>query len=581
MKQLIILIIILTLGSASVFAVDFVPNKLTLSASDKLQYDFDGSELNVPVTVTGTPALVVFCVFTKDKASEIVNVQNGYLGWHYVNKIDTCIYYSSGSGFDIGKNTITWDGNDQFGDAVPAGDYTYYLWGYDNVNVRVKVMEGYYPYLGSGMIEYGVDGSPLANPIYYGNWWRWTLGNDPEEQSLRETTEVVAPGGFSKKRRAHVDPFDHSYLYAPMHNKDGMVGGVFKYQWVPNGEAALATEWGEDGAVTWSQQDDYDMNATGDNNYIYVTSHPVFLNEVVNDFRIVSYDGSLEAIIDYSYFWGDLDDLALGGQANGGPNLMYQRGDVIYLGAHTSSIQQAVNPIRGLEDEDDFVVYLNQNGDYILDYNFNEDSPKPWANNDYNAGVETYGFIADSNMFGMECIYDLGAVSFGLLAPDGTGIDHFAFAGESADGKYGFEICDNGSAFDGVYSTKGEKGDRGWEGAVSRNTWYSGQDSVKGILSNKSVAVDEDEPSAFSVAQNSPNPFNPSTTISFTITEAGNVAVDVFNVAGQKIDTITNQFMTQGNHSVTWDASAFSAGVYFYTVKSGDFSQTMKMTLLK
>ena len=100
-----------------------------------------------------------------------------------------------------------------------------------------------------------------------------------------------------------------------------------------------------------------------------------------------------------------------------------------------------------------------------------------------------------------------------------------------------------------------------------------------GIISTE-VSVDEDA-SAFAVAQNSPNPFNPTTTINFSIVEAGNVSIDVFNVAGQKVDTIANEFMSSGSQSVVWDASGFSAGIYFYTVKSGDITKTMKMTLLK
>jgi len=52
-------------------------------------------------------------------------------------------------------------------------------------------------------------------------------------------------------------------------------------------------------------------------------------------------------------------------------------------------------------------------------------------------------------------------------------------------------------------------------------------------------------------------------------------------VAGQKVDTIVSGFMSAGSHTVTWDASEFSAGVYFYTVKAGEFSKTMKMTLLR
>jgi len=52
-------------------------------------------------------------------------------------------------------------------------------------------------------------------------------------------------------------------------------------------------------------------------------------------------------------------------------------------------------------------------------------------------------------------------------------------------------------------------------------------------------------------------------------------------IVGQKVATIANEFMSAGSHSVIWDASGFSAGVYFYTVKSGEFSRTMKMTLLR
>ena len=580
MKKFIMVVSLIVFFASNVFAADFVPSTLTLSASDIIQYNFDGSNIDIPVTVSGTPALVVFVLFTKDKADEIVNIQNGYLGWHYVNKIDTCIYYSSESSFDIGKNNIVWDGKDQMGNTVPPGDYTYYLWGFDHVNQRVLAMDGDIPQMDSGIVEYGEDGQPLANPIYYSNWWRWTLGNDPVDETLRETTAVNPPTGFGTKQLTAVDPNDLGILYVPLHNKDASVGGVFKYQWVPNGESVLETEWGEDGGVTWTQPDFYHMLATSDKNYIYVISNTYKEVDVMNDFRVVDYDGILDTVIDYSYFWGDPNDLEAGGQMNGGPDLMYQRGDVIYLGCHCSSLHMAVNPTRGINDEDDMVVYLNQNGDYILDYNFSEDSGKPWVNNDFNAGVESYSYIADVNHFGMECIYDLGAVSFGLLAPDGTGINHFAFAGETANGKFGFDICDNGSVFDGLYSTKGETQDKGWEGAVSNNTWYGGQDSFMGTITSQ-VSVDEDTPAAFAVDQNYPNPFNPSTTINFSIAEAGNVTIDVFNVAGQKVDTLANEFMGSGNHSVSWDASGFSAGVYFYTVKSDDLTRTMKMTLLK
>ncbi|MCE5249484.1 T9SS type A sorting domain-containing protein [bacterium] len=580
MKKTLLTFVVIALSASCIFAANFVPSKTTITGPGVVQYDFAGKSIDVPVTVSGTPALVTFLLFTKDKADQIVNIQNGFLGWHYVNKVDTCIFFSSAKPFDVGNGTITWDGKDQDGKMVPAGVYTYYLWGYDHAHQRVMAMYKYIPSFDTEIIETDGTGQPLTNPLFCGRWWRWTLGTDPMDSTLIETTKINVPSGYGTKNRYAVDPRDHNYVYLPMHNKDSFTGGLFKYQWVPNGDAVQETTWGDNGAVLWSQPDFYHMNATNDNNYLYVTSNPYKETDVYNDFRIVSFDGNLEQVIDFARFWGDLDDLANGGQANGGPDLHYQRGELIYFGCHCSSIQQVVNPVRGMENQDDFVVYVNQNGDYILDYNFQEDSPKPWVNNDFNAGTETYGYVGDVNGFGMECIYDLGALSFGLLAPDGTGVNHFAFAGETANGKYGLVICDNGSAFDGLYSTKGKAIEGQYEGAVDGNTWYSGQDSFKGILTNAPLAVEE-APAAFSVAQNTPNPFNPSTSISFSIANAGNVTVEIFNVAGQKVSTVTNEFMDAGTHSLTWNASSLSAGVYFYTVKSGDFSKTMKMTLLK
>jgi len=113
--------------------------------------------------------------------------------------------------------------------------------------------------------------------------------------------------------------------------------------------------------------------------------------------------------------------------------------------------------------------------------------------------------------------------------------------------------------------------------------WFVTFDSAGGKIVPGAVqpGVEETPQIAFGIEQNTPNPFNPTTTIGFTLAESGNVTIDVYNVAGQKVNTLVNDFMDAGSHSVVWDASGFSAGVYFYTIKSGEFSSTMKMTLLK
>ncbi len=91
----------------------------------------------------------------------------------------------------------------------------------------------------------------------------------------------------------------------------------------------------------------------------------------------------------------------------------------------------------------------------------------------------------------------------------------------------------------------------------------------------------EAAPAEFALSQNSPNPFNPSTTISFSLAKTGNTTIEVFNITGQKVETLINASLSAGSHSVTWNAARYSAGVYFYRITSGDFTNTMKMIFAK
>jgi photosystem II stability/assembly factor-like uncharacterized protein len=88
-------------------------------------------------------------------------------------------------------------------------------------------------------------------------------------------------------------------------------------------------------------------------------------------------------------------------------------------------------------------------------------------------------------------------------------------------------------------------------------------------------------PLKYSLNQNYPNPFNPTTNIVFDLAKYGNVRLEIYNVNGRKIDNLINGNMNAGHYSVQWDASAYSSGVYFYKLISGEFSETKKMMLLK
>jgi len=83
-----------------------------------------------------------------------------------------------------------------------------------------------------------------------------------------------------------------------------------------------------------------------------------------------------------------------------------------------------------------------------------------------------------------------------------------------------------------------------------------------------------------------PNPFNPSTTISFNLPEEGNVKLEIFNLKGQKVKTLVNDKFDAGSHKVVWNGKdennkPVSSGIFFYKMNSGKFISTKKMILMK
>lgn len=96
-----------------------------------------------------------------------------------------------------------------------------------------------------------------------------------------------------------------------------------------------------------------------------------------------------------------------------------------------------------------------------------------------------------------------------------------------------------------------------------------------------SSEIDEILPAEFSLFQNYPNPFNPNTAISYQLAENSWVEVKVFDLLGREIATLVNDQQPAGIHTVNFDASKQSSGVYLYTIQAGDFRQVKKMLLIK
>lgn len=109
---------------------------------------------------------------------------------------------------------------------------------------------------------------------------------------------------------------------------------------------------------------------------------------------------------------------------------------------------------------------------------------------------------------------------------------------------------------------------------------------VGGSVSLSSRAPSAALPTDFALSQNVPNPFNPTTDISFALPKDAKVSLAIYNVLGQHVKTLVDDYMRAGQQTVSWDGTdgsgrTVASGVYFYKLNANEFSQTKKMMMLK
>ncbi|MBT4484778.1 MAG: hypothetical protein HOC71_13995, partial [Candidatus Latescibacteria bacterium] len=684
----------------------FSPTLLKLSVDPQIQYDFDGTDLQIPVNVSGTDATLYFLVYTKGIASTVPDMRNGYLGWHHVCKIDTCVYLSPQYQFSPGSNTVTWTGLDDDDNAVPEGEYTYYMWAYDSVNPKQK-MSHFQSRFGMRRTWFQTvdeQGIPLNNPWYcqlVNPTSRWEIGSNPLDETAQVVTRLheILPEGF---RVPHTGigvnhPTDLDYFYIRLGNPQTEVGAILKYKFVPNGDAALDLSFGDNGyGMVISAPHRYEPGVVTDGTYLYSGDQNQKVSmEPDAEMYIVNYDGSINQEIDLRPWWTRPDEVALGKLMNSGPDVMRERNGKIALNCYCSCIKQMVDPARYLEsgEYEDLFLWSNLNGDYVLDQNFEETSITPWACNYGASGVGTpgggvsnfqYTIDIDDNFFTFCSSYDYSPLSFGLLGPDGTGIGMLSFQGDTGGWKMGSIFLDSDSPYDGIYCDNDQAGGPHWEWQPNEYTsgiYWVGHDSINGIIANFSIeakiekiiekitsyqtlnkglknsltsklekvlskldkgnytaavnqmgafinqveakrdkkkglteeqadelialaqniinsmgstakrALSQEEnalPLTFKLSQNSPNPFNPLTTIEYSIPTGTSMRarLDVYDLRGALIKTLVDEIRSPGVHSVVWDGTDdsgnnVSSGVYIYRIKVGSNFDTKKMTLIR
>lgn len=114
-----------------------------------------------------------------------------------------------------------------------------------------------------------------------------------------------------------------------------------------------------------------------------------------------------------------------------------------------------------------------------------------------------------------------------------------------------------------------------WEGTQYRNEFR------RSTVYTPASAEEETAPASFTLKNNFPNPFNPSTTIEYEVTNAGMITLTVYNLLGQKVAVLQNGYQQAGVYKVRFDGAGLTSGVYLYELAAGNVKVTKKMILNK
>ena len=181
-----------------------------------------------------------------------------------------------------------------------------------------------------------------------------------------------------------------------------------------------------------------------------------------------------------------------------------------------------------------------------------------------------------------DCLDKTGNGQYALRYPDVAGQPYYAGVYANGINNGGYDIRTMWFGFSFMYIRDMELGVPIARNQVARDVLAWMMNDIGYPIS----AVEEDAPSVTALGRNYPNPFNPVTTISFSLREKGHVALRIYDVAGRLVRTLVDEARTAGRYDERWDGtnnrgSRVASGVYFYRFATADFEQTRKMVLLR
>ncbi|MEO8514927.1 MAG: T9SS type A sorting domain-containing protein [Ignavibacteria bacterium] len=163
----------------------------------------------------------------------------------------------------------------------------------------------------------------------------------------------------------------------------------------------------------------------------------------------------------------------------------------------------------------------------------------------------------------------------------GTGTDYWYTRGTGI-----FRSTNDGTSWTQVHTHTAAQNDisLATDGNGCMTGWSGGATGTIAKMTGAPVGINDpisNIPNSFKLEQNYPNPFNPTTNITYALPISGNVELKIYDLLGREVTTLVNSFVNAGTHTINFDASSLSSGVYFYTLTSGNFNQSKKMLLLK
>lgn len=166
-----------------------------------------------------------------------------------------------------------------------------------------------------------------------------------------------------------------------------------------------------------------------------------------------------------------------------------------------------------------------------------------------------------------------------LLSSELTHTSPKSFSGGSVTWNFTLTAADQVYT-DTLFSASNSVNGDGFNSSLDR--WNFGQKFVVYVV-DQTTSIENEEltPNSFMLKQNYPNPFNPSTKISWSSTTSGHHTLKIYDITGNEVATLVDEFMPAGNNEVEFNASNFSSGVYFYKLVAGNQTETKKMILMK